>query len=67
MRDDYLAVKRAAESGVTSYAHYAQAKEPWFLDAYRPGVGVGRLHRLATLGLMATTRCARLRRACDRR
>lgn len=35
VRDDYLAVKRAAESGVTSYAHYAEAKEPWFLDAYR--------------------------------
>ena len=32
VRDDYLAVKRAAESGVTSYA---DAKEPWFLDAYR--------------------------------
>lgn len=35
VRDDYLAVKRAAESGVTSYARYSEAKEPWFLDAYR--------------------------------
>ncbi|MGO9153883.1 dephospho-CoA kinase [Mycobacterium sp.] len=35
VRDDYLTVKRAAESGVTSYAHYAEAREPWFLDAYR--------------------------------
>jgi len=35
VRADYLAVKRAAESGVTSHAQYAQAKEPWFLDAYR--------------------------------
>jgi dephospho-CoA kinase len=35
VRDDYLSVKRAAESGVTSYARYSEAKEPWFLDAYR--------------------------------
>jgi dephospho-CoA kinase len=35
VRDDYLAVKRAGERGVTSHTHYAEAKEPWFLDAYR--------------------------------
>ena len=35
VRDDYLAVKRAAQSGATNSAHYAQAKEPWFSDAYR--------------------------------
>jgi dephospho-CoA kinase len=34
VREEYLAVKRAAESGATSYAHYVQAKEPWFSDAY---------------------------------
>ncbi|BBZ39308.1 dephospho-CoA kinase [Mycobacterium conspicuum] len=31
VREDYLAVKRAAENA----AQYAEAKEPWFLDAYR--------------------------------
>jgi dephospho-CoA kinase len=35
VRDEYLAVKRAAESGGTSHARYAEAKEPWFLDAYQ--------------------------------
>ncbi len=36
VRADYLAVKRAAESGGGGeVAHYADAKEPWFLDAYR--------------------------------
>ncbi len=36
VRADYLAVKRAAESvGRGEIAHYADAKEPWFLDAYR--------------------------------
>ncbi len=36
VRADYLAVKRAAESvGSGEIAHYAEAKEPWFLDAYR--------------------------------
>jgi dephospho-CoA kinase len=35
VRDDYLAIKRAAESDVTSYARYSEAKEPWFFDAYR--------------------------------
>jgi dephospho-CoA kinase len=39
VRADYLAVKRAAErrtalEGADS-AYYADAKEPWFLDAYR--------------------------------
>ncbi|ORB86967.1 dephospho-CoA kinase [Mycobacterium kansasii] len=39
VRADYLSVKRAAEqsaaSGAGDIAHYAAAKEPWFLDAYR--------------------------------
>ena len=36
VREDYLAVKRAAERGGRGDgAQYAQAKEPWFLDAYR--------------------------------
>jgi dephospho-CoA kinase len=39
VRADYLAVKRAAEQGAAlggaDMAHYANAKEPWFLDAYR--------------------------------
>jgi len=35
VRDDYLAVKRTAEKGAESHTHYAEAKEPWFLDAYR--------------------------------
>src|SRR5690349_4317442 len=35
VREDYLAVKRAAERDATSHTHYAEAKEPWFLDAYR--------------------------------
>jgi dephospho-CoA kinase len=36
VREDYLAVKRAAERGArASVAHYADAKEPWFLDDYR--------------------------------
>ena len=36
VRADYLAVKRAAEGrGRGEVAHYADAKEPWFLDAYR--------------------------------
>ncbi len=32
---DYLAVKRDAEAGHPTAVHYADAKEPWFLDAYR--------------------------------
>jgi dephospho-CoA kinase len=32
---EYLAVKRDAEAGHPTAAHYADAKEPWFLDAYR--------------------------------
>jgi dephospho-CoA kinase len=32
---DYLAVKRKAEAGHPTTAHYADAKEPWFADAYR--------------------------------
>jgi dephospho-CoA kinase len=40
VRADYLAVKRAAEKhaalgDVAGSARYAEAKEPWFLDAYR--------------------------------
>jgi dephospho-CoA kinase len=36
VRADYLAVKRAAESRERGeVARYADAKEPWFLDAYR--------------------------------
>ncbi len=35
VRDDYLAVKRAAERDAANHAYYAEAKEPWFLDAYR--------------------------------
>ncbi|OBA77805.1 dephospho-CoA kinase [Mycobacterium sp. 1164966.3] len=39
VRADYLATKRAAErsaaSGGADIGHYADAKEPWFLDAYR--------------------------------
>jgi dephospho-CoA kinase len=36
VRADYQAVKHAAESrGRGEVAHYADAKEPWFLDAYR--------------------------------
>ncbi len=39
VRSDYLDIKRAAESAgrgeIAHYAHYAEAKEPWFLDAYR--------------------------------
>jgi dephospho-CoA kinase len=37
VRADYLAVKRAAESSGHGehYARYSEAKEPWFLDAYR--------------------------------
>lgn len=39
VRKDYLAVKRAAERSAAlaggDSAHYADAKEPWFLDAYR--------------------------------
>jgi dephospho-CoA kinase len=31
VREDYLAAKRAAQAA----PHYAEAKEPWFLDAYR--------------------------------
>jgi dephospho-CoA kinase len=31
VREDYLATKRAALSD----PDYAEAKEPWFLDAYR--------------------------------
>ncbi len=33
-RDDYLAVKRDAEQADDT-ASYVDAKEPWFLDAYR--------------------------------
>jgi dephospho-CoA kinase len=32
---DYLAVKREAEAGHPTTAHYADAKEPWFVGAYR--------------------------------
>ena len=36
VRAEYLDVKRAAESGARGeVARYADAKEPWFLDAYR--------------------------------
>jgi dephospho-CoA kinase len=36
VRADYLEVKRAAElGGGGDIGHYANAKEPWFLDAYR--------------------------------
>jgi dephospho-CoA kinase len=39
VRADYLDVKRAAEKSAASVGadvgHYADAKEPWFLDAYR--------------------------------
>ena len=39
MRADYLAIKRAAENTAAAagadMADYADAKEPWFLDAYR--------------------------------
>ena len=31
MREDYLAAKRAAQAS----SNYAEAKEPWFFDAYR--------------------------------
>lgn len=34
VRDDYLAVKRSAAQH-TDVGRYAEAKEPWFLDAYR--------------------------------
>jgi dephospho-CoA kinase len=34
VRGDYLAIKRAAEQGA-GVGHYAEAKEPWLLDAYR--------------------------------
>jgi dephospho-CoA kinase len=38
VRADYLDVKRAAEKSAASVGadagHYANAKEPWFLDAY---------------------------------
>jgi dephospho-CoA kinase len=34
-RADYLAVKRQAEAAAQTTAVYADAKEPWFLDAYR--------------------------------
>ena len=35
-RADYLAIKRTAEKlGSGELRHYADAKEPWFLDAYR--------------------------------
>ena len=36
MQADYLAAKRAAEAqGHPDTGSYADAKEPWFLDAYR--------------------------------
>ena len=37
VRTDYLEVKRAAEKSAAfgDIGHYADAKEPWFLDAYR--------------------------------
>jgi dephospho-CoA kinase len=36
VRAEYLDVKQAAESGACGeVARYADAKEPWFLDAYR--------------------------------
>lgn len=36
VRDDYLAMKRAvAAAGHPATREYAEAKEPWFLDAYR--------------------------------
>jgi len=36
VRADYLAAKRKAESaGHRDVGAYADAKEPWFLDAYR--------------------------------
>jgi len=36
VRKDYLAVKRAADTGATGdIFRYVAAKEPWFLDAYR--------------------------------
>jgi dephospho-CoA kinase len=35
IRDDYLAVQRRASAGPATAAHYADAEESWFLDAYR--------------------------------
>jgi dephospho-CoA kinase len=35
VRDEYLTVKRDAAASHSTSAHYADAKEPWFLDAYR--------------------------------
>lgn len=36
VRDDYLAAKRrVADAGHATTAEYADAKEPWFLEAYR--------------------------------
>jgi dephospho-CoA kinase len=36
VREDYLAAKRqAAAAGHRTASHYGDAKEPWFLDAYR--------------------------------
>ena len=55
---EYLAVKRrvvAAEPAST--ADYADAKEPWFVDAYRRAVRVGRRHRLASLTLARDRGC----------
>jgi dephospho-CoA kinase len=35
VRDEYLAVKRDAAAAHSTKEQYADAKEPWFLDAYR--------------------------------
>jgi dephospho-CoA kinase len=35
VRDEYLTVKQDAAASHSTSAHYADAKEPWFLDAYR--------------------------------
>jgi dephospho-CoA kinase len=35
VRDEYLAVKRDAATAHSASSSYAEAKEPWFLDAYR--------------------------------
>ena len=45
---------------------YAEAKEPWFLDAYRRAWDVGRLDRMAALACPALRRTA-ARRSWDRR
>ncbi len=42
---EYVGIKRKAQDA----SDYPEAKEPWFADAYRARLDVGRRHRLETL------------------